>query len=156
MSSCRDGDESEINESYSRISDHELYCFEENWVVCSITCCTTFQLGESRETQEDRTRTASVKDGKNGLHSLCAGPGKTKWILYTSKWGMNTNFICSRCSDLEGSLPCFRCSRVSCRYPPAVQHLTVSTGGGSHGQSMKLWGKNCWCAHHLYTVEPVS
>ena len=25
-------------------------------------------------------------------------------------------------------------------YPPAVQHLTVSAGGGSHGQSRKLWG----------------
>ena len=65
-----------------------VMCFEENeWYVRLPDGKRSGWPGESRETQEDRTRTAAkpFSGGKSSLHSLCTGPDETKWILYTSE-----------------------------------------------------------------------
>jgi len=116
-----------------------------------------------RKTGPELLQNPSVKDGDTDLYSisLCIGPGKAKRIPYTSERGVNSYIVFSHCC-VVANIQCQSRGSIALLqmlfsellvYPPAVQHLTVTTGGGRHGQSMKLWEKNCSCVHHLYTVE---
>ena len=49
----------------------------------------------------------------------------------------------------KGPIVLFQALLSELLVPSSCLAFTVTTSGGRHGEFMKLWKKNCLCAHHL-------